>query len=346
MYWKIVLVLTILLELATTSTSAVSQARQLPQNGKIAYEMWTDRGAPKVYLMDADGSNKALLVRGEVSGWSPNGKQLLLDYGEHVLTVATGKITSLITQSVIPYDPPVWSPDGRLIAIVKSSYEIYTVKPDGTELNLIYKNPSGRQTKRRVVVSWSPDGKQLTFPLHDREIVAHIIGVNGKGLTVLRNSTNVYPRGWSPDGRYIFGIAESPDQFRLSKIVAIEVKTGKVRELSEPIMMAIDAHAPEYNLSLSPDGKTLAYTDDGGNIFTVGLDGGRTVKIFEETMVIYQLQWSPDGKQLVMECVRHGDDLRRDICIVNADGSNLRVLTESTEVIDYRYPSWQPLTGQ
>jgi Tol biopolymer transport system component len=148
------------------------------------------------------------------------------------------------------------------------------------------------------------------------------------------------------DGRFIFGLLQSEEQFDRGQIVTIEVKTGKLTQLSEPTGMAI--YSPEFNLPLSPDGKTLAYTDELGNIFTVRLESGPPVQISEDLTGISQLQWSPNGKQLVGQCMRqrHGDNIPGDICIVNADGSNLRVLTESTEKTAFSSPSWQPLVGQ
>src|SRR5262249_44307496 len=150
----------------------------------------------------------------------------------------TGKITPVTTEAGSWRDIPAWSPDGSQIAVVRNSYDIFTVKPDGTQLKLISKSPERRRTKRHVVVIWSPDGKQIAFPVLGESITTYIVGVDGKSRIVLRNGTNIYPRVWSQDGRYIYGILDKFGQSALNQVVAVEVKTGKLTHLSEPINMA------------------------------------------------------------------------------------------------------------
>jgi Tol biopolymer transport system component len=165
------LVLSVLIGLVSNTIDTAAQSQTLPGNGKIAYEMQDKEGHSKVYLMDADGSNPTFLVDGRVEGWSPDGKQLLLDGGQRVLDLDTGKITTVLPKTVVPghniigTSPPVWSPDGTQIAVVYG-FTLYTIKPDGTGLKLLYRFGPEGHTKRRFLLSWSPDSKQLAFPLY------------------------------------------------------------------------------------------------------------------------------------------------------------------------------------
>lgn len=344
----VVLVLAMLLSLGANSTNVASQSRLLPRNGKIAYDMRDKEGHSRVYLVEADGRNPTFLVDGSIAGWSPDGKQLLLDGGQKVLALDTGKITPVFPDSrageqPIGSSPPVWSPDGTQIAVV-SKFALYIVKLNGTRPALIYRFGREHYTKRRFILSWSPDSQWLTFPLFGKPMSAYIIGANGNGLAMLRNSANVYPHAWSPDGRFVFGLLESSEHWGLNTVVAIDVKTGKVTQLTESIKMNYSI-VNDYNLALSPDGKKLAYAEANGPIYAVPIDGGLPSKITEELLDIGQVQWSPDGKQLIMTCGSLRDAWG-SICIVNADGTNPRVLVQHSEEIGYGSPAWQPLVDQ
>lgn len=90
-----------------------------------------------------------------------------------------------------------------------------------------------------------------------------------------------------------------------------------------------------YGLSLSPDGKRVAYhlaSPQGYQVWTSNTDGGNRVKLAAAPEHLYfGTQWSPDGQWvLYVDChyqKDHGHDWA-DVCIGRADGSEHRVLTE------------------
>jgi Tol biopolymer transport system component len=76
---------------------------------------------------------------------------------------------------------PVWSPDGEQLAFASNksgAFEIWTVRPDGTELRQITSGP-GAKTRP----AWSPDGKQLIFThFQEGRYGLAIIDADGKNM--------------------------------------------------------------------------------------------------------------------------------------------------------------------
>ncbi len=77
------------------------------------------------------------------------------------------------------------------------------------------------------------------------------------------------------------------------------------------------------DVAISPDGNTVAFTYKG-DIFTVGIRGGRARQLTTHDAYDSAPIWRPDGKQIVFRSNREGSD---DIYIVDAGGGRPRRLT-------------------
>jgi Tol biopolymer transport system component len=89
-----------------------------------------------------------------------------------------------------------------------------------------------------------------------------------------------------------------------------------------------------YGLSLSPDGKRVAYhlaSPEGYQIWTCDVDGGNRIRIASDPDHLYfGTSWSPDGAWILyVDCQYHDDPGHdwADVCIGRSDGSEHRVLT-------------------
>jgi Tol biopolymer transport system component len=85
-------------------------------------------GDSGVYVMDADGSDARVLVRGAaVPEWSPDGRRLLVGGQAHylVIDVATGRGTRL-PEPPGPFAWPDWSPDGERIVFASRRAKAWT----------------------------------------------------------------------------------------------------------------------------------------------------------------------------------------------------------------------------
>ncbi|MEP6902888.1 MAG: hypothetical protein ABJA66_14135 [Actinomycetota bacterium] len=146
-----------------------------PQGDKIAFGLGrffqTQNGAAiaDIAVINSDGTNLKILTKeGGNNGfpsWSPDGKEIVFrasnkaKKGLFILGVETGAARVLTTDSQDNF--PAWSPDGERIAFTSfrdGDYEIYTIKPDGTDLKRLTNSPGND-----AHCAWSPDGKWIAF---------------------------------------------------------------------------------------------------------------------------------------------------------------------------------------
>jgi WD40-like Beta Propeller Repeat len=104
-----------------------------------------------------------------------------------------------------------------------------------------------------------------------------------------------------------------------------------------PVRQFPGDHNGDDSLQLSPDGSTLAYTNDG-YVHLVNVDGtnDRIVSQNGNTNggdATGHVAWSPDGSQLAYS-------FSDDIWVMNADGSNQHPITHATGGSGYYYPDW------
>jgi dipeptidyl aminopeptidase/acylaminoacyl peptidase len=144
---------------------------------------------------------------------------------------------------------PSWSPDGRSIAFVSKradkdpdradNWDIYVMeaKAGAAPRRLTTFEGSDGSPEFGTPPAWSPDGKQIAYPLGDlpkyiyyvlpKIAVVPVAGgtprvVTGSldlGITVLR---------WAPDGQSIYGLLEDDGSVQLAKF---QVSTGKVERI-------------------------------------------------------------------------------------------------------------------
>ncbi len=154
--------------------------------------------------------------------WSPDGKEIAFvsdrtGHNEIFVVDLNGGMPRQVTKNNSDAIHPHWSPDGRRIIYCSARdnpnqasapegevYEIYTIKPDGTDVKQIT-HDKGINT----YPSFSPEGGQILFRKVLGEKNSEGFIMNGDGSS-MRNLTNDpafdgWPR-WSPDGkRIVFG---------------------------------------------------------------------------------------------------------------------------------------------
>lgn len=215
-----------------------------------------------VWVMKADGSGKTELTEGELVGWMPNGRRVLvvrgLDGGAvdptWVLhTLATGAEEELpidlplVAGIDAPYPDysewsfaaePTLSPDGDLLALVLRRYDdgddqygyyfgsFFTVRLDGTDLTMVgdyYDYSSGAP-------EWSPDGDELVYwtsePRSWRCQDDHLrsIGLDGSpgAVTITKPCTEDDPV-WSPNGKKI--LFASSGTLKVANLAGTRIRT-------------------------------------------------------------------------------------------------------------------------
>ncbi len=91
------------------------------------------------------------------------------------------------------------------------------------------------------------------------------------------------------------------------------------------------------NVSVSPDGKTIAF-DLLGDIYTMPISGGKAKALTSDIGWQMQPVFSPDGKYIAFTSDQGGGD---NIWVMKADGSDQKAVTEETFRL-LNSPAWSP----
>jgi dipeptidyl aminopeptidase/acylaminoacyl peptidase len=181
-----------------------------PDGTKIAFA-----NAGNVYTVQTDGSGRTQVSHNPANSyawhptWSPDGTTIayaLITYPQTEPYTASTRISLLDVasgaQKALPVavagandTSPAWSPDGSTIAFVSDrgdgSWRIYTVAPDGTNLQHI-SNDAGTYD---ALPTWSPDGTQIAFA---RNYQIWVMARDGAGARQLTTGDSNTAPAWQP----------------------------------------------------------------------------------------------------------------------------------------------------
>jgi TolB protein len=164
-------------EVLTPKTQKVIHPNWSPDSKKLAYCTDDDlappaKNASDIYILDLASRRATKIITGGVNtypAFSPDGKRLAFRRilgelnSEVFIADVDGSHQKNITNHPAFDGWPSWSPDGTRIAFASnrfSSYEIFTMKPDGSDVHLVA-NTDGRATAPQ----WTRDGSTLLFPI-------------------------------------------------------------------------------------------------------------------------------------------------------------------------------------
>jgi len=159
-----------------------------------------------------------------------------------------------------------------------------------------------------------PSGK-IAFTCYIKQIdqicIMNADGTERKQLTYL-DATSFYP-SLSPDGQTIYFVSKKSGGF---EIYSIDIKGKDLQRLTKNIG---SLYAPE----LSPDGERIVFTNNGNGLWIMRADGNNPHPLTHRDDI--DPTWSPDGSMIAFASSREG---KRQLYVVNADGSNLRQVTD------------------
>lgn len=234
-----------------------------------------------------------------------------------------------------------WSADARKAAytLLAGESNLWTLDLEtGSKSNLLKTRPTNfPATASILTLSWSPTGESIAFVAKNDLGVAnlYLIDVQGQRITMLSNATSsratlkaepLHAPQWRPDGKTILYVV-GDDLWSVAK------ENGARTQITKGI--------PIGSARWSPDGSEILYTIRRAateNVWLMNADG-KNYRGITFGGVNQQPKFSPDGKTILYSS-RDAASARDQLYAIERDGSNLRKLTATTNVI--REFSWSP----
>lgn len=314
-----------------------------PSPEKIAFI--SDReGEPFIYVMNPDGSNPTKI--GSWSGiantfcWSPDGTKIAFIDADNRLCLASADGKDLSRLAEIPSYSISWSPDGGKIAAGCFDYDIYTVDVGTGELKNLTNTPDIIES----LPSWSPDSKKIAFAVFNPPYFdISLMDADGSNQNTLANERGICEElAWSPSGEKVSYTWYSEDDRGAEgicrDICLVNTNDGNKVKLTD---------SPKYDdrdVSWSPDGARITFSSRrqviDTQIYMMNADGSQLSKLTTGDSSSYFPSWSPDGKKIVFTS-SGPHPAGKDICIMDADGSNVINITNTPDIDDY-LAIWSP----
>jgi len=309
-----------------------------PDGNWIVYQrrsmdIMKDRKQSRLWLLSADGKNHTKLTNQDVNEsspvWSPDGTRIAFtsstDNGSEIFIywLKTNKIARLTQLDKSP-NGLHWSPDGKQLAFIKKVGQSNPtlVKPP--------QKPKGAKWADHPRVTtrlkYEADGSGYIEPGF-----RHLFVISAEGGTARQISSGDLNFGapqWSNNGKSLYFSSNLNDDWeyktRNSEIYAININDGKTSALT-------DRDGPDYGLTISPNGKQIAYlgyddkiqTYQVNKIYLMNLDGSNKKEINAKLdRGKSNLKWSPDGKGLYFQYDNKGNT---KIGYTSLSGKTLRV---------------------
>jgi Tol biopolymer transport system component len=231
---------------------------------------------------------------------------------------------------------PAWSPDSSKILFQSNrmgEWHLYLMNPDGSGVSDLTPQMKGCRN-----ASFSPDGSKIVFysSMSGNDEI-YVMRADGTGARNLTNNpaSDIHPH-WSPDGaRIVFNsLRDDPDAF---DIYVMNADGTNVKRLTA-------TPDDETCAQLSPDGRRMVFLrgfGNGNNDIMISDPDGRNAVDLSRTQESGEgwPSWSPDGRRVLYSSDRSGVYV---IYVVNADGTELRPLTDGMATSEDARAVWSP----
>jgi TolB protein len=222
-----------------------------------------------------------------------------------------------------------------------SNLDIYRIDPDGFQPTNLTPEMTGTNESQPA---WSSEGTWIAFVSTDNSQ-----GTPGSEQEIWRMRAS----GRKPDGTGASQLTDNavldlePSWFPTDTKIAFR-RNGPSGPEAHIWVLRLDADgnfvretqltsgsSSNIQPAVSPDGKKIAFAsvrDGDYDIYVMKAvrEGLKNVpgKLTRNTVLEWNPDWSPDGRRITFECERGGTD--KEICVMNADGTQLEQLTINT----------------
>lgn len=264
--------------------------------------------AAELCVMKADGTNKHRLTRNQsfdfVPSWSPDGTVMayVAADGLYVTSPQGSDARRLFEGRTLVWDDPQWSPDGSRIAV-----SVCRADDHGSDIFILDQDDGqfirlGNATGATIdSPRWSPDGRRLAYRLHSTPTCGHVGGgqaphnlliVDVQQATPPVKLLDTLPAAsrfiWKDDDTIVYSLYQGNTS---SDIYQINLSSGASQVVKQDIGYLWALHGNFLAYEIRGARTTLAVED---------LMTGKVTTIFESVYGALEIEWSPDGRWLLV----------------------------------------------
>ncbi|HVO74505.1 MAG TPA: protein kinase [Ignavibacteriaceae bacterium] len=254
---------------------------------------------------------------------SPDGGEVLYNIEDELYIVpSVGGVRKKIAENVVSCE---WAPNGKQIGFVQEHYPKYdsvsfwTMKPDGSDKRLIYKD--GWKINGRFSFSYSPDGNSIVRARYFNEGYDELFArnlINGKEIQLTFDKADIEDQKWTDKGLILYSSNKSGN----TNIWAVPETGGNPFQITK-------GNGPDLEISSSSDLTKILYYQlrDYSNAWVGDLTKSKFKQITFDERLITDPAISADQKKIAFILHKPAPVLYTSVFIMDRDGSNLRQLT-------------------
>jgi len=343
----------------------VLRARRLTRSPAREKDIrWSPDGKSILFVSDRNGNEDIFIVRSAE-------KEVQDLFRSHKFE------TTLVTGSPRPEHKPKFSPNGERIAYVEGKGDLVVCALDGTDKKTVLEGWSEPD------FNWSPDGEWIAYSRYDDDFNSDVFIIPAEGgspVNVSQHPDYDEEPIWSADGRKLAFVSrqdhdnmdiwfvflrkadfeKSEEEWQEEEIAekgGEEEKTPpEVRidfeRIHERLVQVTSLPGDERGISLSPDGKTFAFSGNHQgkrDLYTVSWQGEDLKRLTGGGEVPGQISWSSDGKKVyflakggVIKQVDAGGENERRIGVeahltIDHEAERKQIFDEAWRVLDQNF---------
>ncbi len=235
------------------------------------------------------------------------------------------------TETMVPTATPQGGGNGKIIFLKddkdEENYDVYIMDSDGSNMEQLTFLPG-------IVhdAIWSPDGERILYSYKmsvvDNSQFYTMLPDGSEIMKISQNADITYTNpDWSPDGSKIVYDVMLDGRGSEWAIFTMNADGSGEQLITDPEYRSMD---PDW----SPDGAKIVYVSINGkwpDIYTMKPDGSERTQLTDlQSNLTGEPKWSPDGEYITFYAGSGEEgELEREIYIMRADGTDIRMLTDN-----------------